>query len=222
MKKKIAFIAIICTLVLAGCGYDNYDEPEAILSGNIMYNGENVGLRTNGARIDLYQDGYDFSTNISVYPAHDGTYSASLFEGEYKLVFRGDAPWDTSVDTLYVMVKGHTKLDLEVKPYYIVRNESFQKASGTVTAKFTVNKISDERELEAVNIYFGKSILTDQNQNEGVTGIEMSQVNIGSETTITASIPEELANRDYFFIRVALKISGIGDMYYTQIQKIEL
>ena len=86
MKIKSICLATIAILLLASCEYDNYDMPNAILSGRVVYEGTPVGVRATATRLELWQGGYANRTKIDVNIAHDGTYSAALFNGRYKNV----------------------------------------------------------------------------------------------------------------------------------------
>ena len=58
MKVKIFIIITLSFFVLISCEHDNYDAPNAILSGKVVYEGEAVGVRTNGTQLERWQDGY--------------------------------------------------------------------------------------------------------------------------------------------------------------------
>lgn len=225
MKKKIIYIILGLGIVFsqAGCEYDNFDEPEAILSGSVVYEGEPIGVRTNGPQLELWQDGYELEYNIPVHIAHDGSYSVSLFNGEYKMVIKNGGPWMPQLnDTIIVRVDGNTIYDVAVTPYYIIENESFQKTGNSITANFTIEKIASEGDIESVNLYLGKSILTDQNKKEHAELVDLSNITIGEETTFTVDIPEDLLNAGYVFVRVGVRSTLSNEFYYTQVQKIEL
>jgi hypothetical protein len=64
--------------------------------------------------------------------AQDGSYSAILFNGSYKMVFpKGRGPFKTlekdatAKDTLFVKLSGNQTLDVEVMPYYMIRTPQF-------------------------------------------------------------------------------------------------
>src|SRR5690606_41577865 len=90
IMKKIWIVLLPLALMAGGCGFDNYDEPQSKLFGRVTYNGEALGVRGTGeaVQLQLYQDGYELRNPISAYVAQDGTFEATLFDGEYKLVTR--------------------------------------------------------------------------------------------------------------------------------------
>lgn len=131
MKKIIPFfIMICCLLAVSSCSYDNFEEPKATLTGRAIYDGEAVGVRSGSSEFALFQDGYALHGSIPVYVAQDGSYSVSLFNGDYKLVRMGNAPWERpSNDTIYITVKGNTVQDIPVTPYFSVRNVSLPETA---------------------------------------------------------------------------------------------
>lgn len=223
MNTRLLLIAALLCLLLAGCEYDNFDAPNATLTGKVVYNGNPVGVRTNGTQLELWQDGYQLYSKIAVHIAHDGTYSASLFNGRYKLVRLAGAPWEAqSNDTIVIDVQGNTVQDVPVTPYFVIRNESFQKGAGTITAKFTVDKVVQSADVQSINLYLGKNILTDHNKSEKTEELDLSGFIAGNEMTITANIPASLVSDDYLFARIGVRSSLSNEYYYTQVQKISL
>lgn len=224
MKIKTICLASLAMLLLAGCEYDNYDMPDAILSGRVIYERNPVGVRTTATRLELWQDGYANRTKIDVNIAHDGTYSAALFNGRYKIVRATGAPWDAqSSDTIIVEVKGNTTKDIEVNPFIAISNEKIRKESGnTVLAQFTVKNVIQGSKLEEAKLFFGKNILLDNNLNDGTENIDPSTIEFGHETTITAKIPATLASESYIFVKLGIRSDKSNEFYYTQVQKLQL
>ena len=210
-------------LLLAGCEYDNFEAPKATLSGKVVYQGNAVSVRNNGPQLELWQDGFALKSPITVNISQDGSYSAILFNGRYKLVRRADAPWQQQAsDTLIVDVSGNTTYDVPVSPYFTISNNTFGKSGNNITARFVVNKNIPTANLELVRLYLGKSILTDQVQREFLVDGNVANIVSGQPTEITASLPDNLKDLDYIFARIGVKSSSAGEYYYTQVQKIAL
>lgn len=223
---KLNFLMILtatASLFLAGCEYDNFNAPESTLSGRVVYEGKAVGVRNNGPQLELWQDGYPLKSPIAVYLNQDGAFSASLFDGQYKLVRRGDSPWlQQATDTLIVNVKGNTNIDVPVTPYFTISNESFQKSGNTITAQFVVSKVVQSANVDRVRLYLGKSILTDQVQRELLVDGNVGGLVFGQPTVIAGEMPDNLKNLDYVFARIGVKSTSSGEYYYTPVRKIAL
>ncbi len=115
--KQILIITIFALTV--SCGLDNFSEPRSHLTGKVVYNGSPIGVRHGKVAFDIYQEGYELDEPVKVYIAQDGTFSAMLFDGDYRLVSTdGTAPWANGVAELPVTVRGNTYTELEVEPYY--------------------------------------------------------------------------------------------------------
>ncbi|MGJ5641292.1 DUF3823 domain-containing protein [Formosa sp. S-31] len=221
MKKLIIVFTAALSLTFAGCEIDNYDAPTSVLSGTVVYNGDPVGVRTNGAQFELWQDGYALYEKIGVHIAQDGTYSARLFNGQYKLVRLGGAPWEAqSSDTIVVDVQGDTVKDIEVDPFYTISESSITVNGNTVVANFTVNQIDSDASISDVRLFLSKRILLDDNQRDFAVDANLSEVTSGQNVTLTATLPESLANEDYFFARVGVRSNKSNEFYYTQVTEL--
>lgn len=210
-------------LLLTSCEYDNFDAPTATLSGKVAFEGKAIGVRTNGPQLELWQDGYPLRSLIPVHIEQDGTFSAVLFDGQYKLVRKGNSPWlQQPGDTLIVNVKGNTTVDVPVTPYFTISNETFQASGNEVSASFTVNRHVESAEADAVRLYVGKSLLTDQSRNELAVNLNLSTLSVGTSTSLKAQLPESFKNLSYVFVRIGVKAKASGEYYYTQVQKLNL
>ena len=113
MNKLFYYIlfTMLSVFGFASCGYDNFEEPESILSGNVQYNGQNLQLQGSGGSIQLqaYQTGYELKSPITIYVNQEGRFSARLFNGHYKIVTKdNNGPWVNNRDTIEVDIKGNT------------------------------------------------------------------------------------------------------------------
>lgn len=223
MKNYIIYILLGTALVFGACEYDNYEEPQAILYGQVVYDGQAVGVRTNGPQLELWQDGYELSKNIPIFIAQDGTYSVSLFDGEYKLVRKAGAPWLAELsDTIIVNVNGHTEFDVPVTPYFSLHDETYQAGNNTVSVTFNIDQVVDAAAIQEVNLYLGYSVLTDQNKNEHIAGADISNITLGGQNNIQATIPEHLQDEEYLFVRVGVRSNMSGEFSYTEVQKLDI
>ncbi|HYQ58572.1 MAG TPA: DUF3823 domain-containing protein [Draconibacterium sp.] len=222
MKTKILLLSVsIILFIFTGCQEDNYDAPGSLLTGRVVYNGEAVGVRSNGVQIELWQHGYANFEKIPVYVNQDGTFSAVLFDGDYKLVRLAGAPWEASTDSIDVEVRGGTTVDVPVVPFFNVENVSFSKSGGNVTATFTVNKVSSQGTLNRVVLYLGKNYLTDNGYNIASVALPAADITLGATTTLSVAIPATV-NTDFIYARVGVETSGVGQLLYSTSEKVAL
>ncbi|WP_221390041.1 DUF3823 domain-containing protein [Dyadobacter sp. NIV53] len=220
----LLFLAMAFSITFLSCEKDNRVEPKSVLKGRVIYDGQAVGVRSNGVQLEIWQRGYQLFTKIPVYINQDGTFSASLFDGNYKLVrLRGNGPWVDNTDTIEVELRGTKELDVPVKPYFVFKNDVYSKGEGKVSATFNLQQTDTTRTLERVNLYVGTTSILDPNNNAvNVEQLAATITDLSKPITLTTTLPAALAGRDYVFARIGVKTSGIGEMLFGATQKIQL
>jgi len=216
MKKNNIFkyIAALTIFLAFSCGKDNYEEPRATLSGKVTYQGQPIGVRgsNNSVRLQLWQNGYALRNPIDVYVTQDGSFSAKLFDGQYQLVtVPGNGPWMHNTDTLQVQVKGNTKMDLQVTPYYTIDNVKYQLNGTKLNATFQLNKLDANRNLDHVNLLINDTKFVDLGHFEKREFINGNQI---GTVTLEMDIAKELETKGALFARVAVKMNGITEAIY--------
>lgn len=224
MKQTIILSFLFLTGLMAGCKKDNYQAPTAVLKGRVIYNKQPLGLRSNGVQLELWQRGFDLFTKIPVYVAQDGSFSVSLFDGEYKLVrLPGNGPWVNNTDSIDVTVKGSTDIEVPVEPYWLVSNESFQKNGNRVTATFSLQQVNTGRPMETVGLFLGQTLITDQVNNLATVLKDAADIaDVTQPVTLTADIPAALADKEQLFARVGVRTSGVAEWLYSAPVKVGL
>jgi hypothetical protein len=218
------YILILLLLFIGACKKDNKEPPDAKITGRVVYNGQPVGLRSNGVQLELWQPGYNLFTKIPVYVAQDGTFSVAVFGGAYKLTrLRGNGPWADNVDTIDVQVNGSTNVDVPIDPYFIITNASIQKSGTNITATFNLQRVNTTKNLELVKLYVGRTTITDQNLNDvSVQKLAAAIPDLNQPVSLSVSIPASLANAAYLFARIGVKTVSVGEYLYTIPVKIQL
>lgn len=221
--KNIFYLAIIITSTFFACKKDNYDPPKSRLFGRVVYQNQAIGVRSNGVQLELWQRGYALFTKIPIYIAQDGSYSALLFDGDYKLVrLKGNGPWVDNTDSINVSVRGETQIDVPVIPYFTVSNVSYQKTGSTINATFTVQNVNPNSTLDRVNLYIGTTTIVDNTQQDASAQLAAANVVLGQPTTISVNIPPNIATKDYVFARIGVNTAGVGEAIYSSPQKVSL
>jgi hypothetical protein len=210
-------------MMMGACKKDNYEKPSSILSGTVVYNKEALGVRSNGVQLELWQHGFELFSKIPVYVAQDGTFSASLFDGSYKLVLLpGNGPWANNTDSIDVTVNGNTIVEVPVQPYFAIRNATAAKSGTNVTATFSIERVHATSGLESVSLYVGKTNIVDAVNNLGAVSINGGDISdITQPVTLTLTIPAALSAQPFFYARASIKTAGVAEQIYTQPIKIE-
>jgi hypothetical protein len=210
-------------LLLPACEKDNIKEPGSVLTGRVLYQGQPVGLRSSGVQFELWQSGYQLYSKIPLTIAQDGTFSALLFDGNYKLVRTpGAGPWADNSDTINVLLKGTTDVDVPVQPYFLIKNVAFEKNGSAVKATFAIEKNTSAKTLELARLFIGPNVIVDQNNNSATAQALAGAITIGQPVTISVNIPSGIANETFIFARVGVKTTGVAELLYTEPQMIQL
>lgn len=219
LKTIKSSLIVLIALAAASCEFDNFEEPKSTLSGRVVYNNEALGLRSNGVELELWQRGYDLFQKIPVYVAQDGTFSAVVFDGDYKMtLIRGNGPWMDQTDSIDVQVRGSQMMDVEVQPYYLIRNPSYTVNGSNLSVTFTVEGVNTSRNLEYAAIYMGRTNLTDAVRNEGVHRIPVENIVFDTPITVEIPIPAGVAGKSEIFVRVGAKTTGVAELVYSQVE----
>ncbi len=220
MKRKLYFFSALVIVLLSACEKDNLKEPTSVLSGNVTFGGQPIGVRSDRVQFEIWQRGFDFFTKIPLNIAQDGSFKATLHDGNYKLVRLPNAgPWANNTDTIDVSLKESASVDIPVEPYFVIKNASFTRTGANVSTTFTVEKNGTHtRTLEATKLFLGRYYILDLGNNAGnkdATGLVL-----GQPVTVTLAIPTAFANDDFIFARVGIKTKDIGEYLYTVSQKL--
>lgn len=232
-------------IFFAGCKKDNKDAPNATITGRIVYNGQPIQLKTNAVQLELWQSGYQLYTKIPVYIDQDGTFSAKVFDGTYKLTrLKGNGPWQDQTDTIVVNVKGATSVDVPVTPYFTLSNEAFTYSASDTTIRGTVkiNQVVTTKAVEKIALYIGQTQFVD-NTNQLPYPTSANEINppanyLTQPVTISvslnparypASAQAELRRllglvvfNKYVYARIGVKTVGVTERVYTTTAKVNL
>lgn len=223
--KKIWNICSLLSLALlvASCGLDNYDEPQSILEGRITYEGNPLGLKgTNGGiKVQLYQDGYANHDPITVYATQDGTFSAILFDGPYKLVTKDkNGPWVNNRDTMYIEVKGKTQCEVKVTPYFIISDEKVTMTDNIVSGTCNIQQVVQDAKINQAMLLVSQTTFVDENTN--IARLNLSNINSGiTEFSLDVSNNKNVQSARALFARIGVKATGADQAVYSEIFRLK-
>lgn len=230
LNKSMCAVAFAAAVF--SCKKDNYEPPKSYLTGHIVYQGEAIQVERNQVPFQLFQFGFGRVGPINGIVAQDGSYSALLFDGEYKLIIpNGQGPflWPKTAagnpDSVTVTMRGSQELDLEVTPYYMVRNAQISASGGNVNATFSLEKIINDanaRDVEAVHLYVNKTQFVSGGNQVASTSIAGANISDMNSIALSVAVPAMVPTQDYVFARVGVKISGVEDMLFSPLVKVQL
>lgn len=232
MTIKLHYIVFsLAVFTTLSCKKDNYDAPSSMLSGKLVYEGQTFGLEKDQVPFELYQLGFGKVGPLGSSFTQEGTYSALLFDGDYKLIIpNGQGPfmWNKTQagnpDSVAVTLRGNTTLDLEVTPYYLIKSSQIAASGGNVNANFQIEKIitdANAKDVENVTLYINKTQFVSAGNNIATSEIPGGDITDPSAVSLSVTIPAIAPAQNYVFARIGLKIAGIEDRIFSPLVKVE-
>ena len=241
---KIVSYVLLLSLVggFVSCKKDNYAAPSTKLTGTLMYNGDSIAVEYNRVTFLLYQFGLGKVGAIGSYSDpnipgstttfdQDGIMHALLFNGDYKFVIpNGQGPflWKQTTagdpDTLAITVNGDQNVDIEVTPYYMIRNSQISGGAGSVSTTFKLQQIitdpANAKDIEKVFLYINKTQYVSGSDNIANASMAGSAITDLNNISLTVAIPSINPTQNYVFARIGVKIAGVEDLLFSSLKKI--
>jgi hypothetical protein len=228
--QHLLFILLVATT--ASCKKDNYAPPTSKLSGKLVYKGEAIGVEYDQVKFEVYQDGFGKTGPISEVFAQDGSYALLLFNGDYKFIIpngQGPFKWKQTPagapDTTFITVNGSQQLDLEVTPYYMIRNPQIKASGGNVSGTFKIEKIitdASARDIENVSLYINKTQFVSGADNVTVKTVNGTDLTDLNNVNLSVTIPSLNPAQNYVFARIGVKIAGVEDRIFSPLVRLDL
>jgi hypothetical protein len=122
-----------------------------------------------------------------------------------------------------VDLNGDYKMDIEVEPYYMIRNTQFAVSGNTLSANFGLEKIItdiDAKDIETVYLYVNKTSFVDAGYRIEDVSLAAGDIVDMNAISLSLTIPEMIPTQDYVFARVGVKIAGVEDLLFSAVEKI--
>ena len=249
MKKILIIGLALAAFGFTSCEYDNYEAPSLVISGNMVYEGENLPFDGNPARtvLRVVQSGFgkvDAGTAIQV--AADGSFTQLLFGGKYSLtpynnpypfVFP-DYPYmgeSEGYPTTDIDLQTNLRMDIEVIPYYVLSEFKAWYEDGQIKMSCQIATVNDEGglvtdanrpALAKVRAYVSTSRIV----NSATTCTKTWSgwlPNYQGESTMDIPVKDYQTGytnnyRSYAYCRMAIELGNIPDYYlFTPVVKVE-
>lgn len=224
--QYIFSVALIAAM-LSSCEKDNYAPPGSKLTGALMYNGDSIGVQYDQVTFQLYQYGFGKVAPIEGRFAQDGSLNALLFNGDYKFIIpNGQGPFlwkqtsSGAPDTLNITMNGNQTVNIEVTPYYMIRNAQITGSGGVVTATFAAEKIvtdANAKDIEKVTLYINSTQFVSEASSKAKTDLSGDDITDPNNITLSVTVPD-ISNQNYVFARIGLKIAGVEDMIFSPLK----
>jgi len=230
MKHSIYLLGVLALAAAAGCKKDNYPQPGSMLTGHLLYKTDTIQVERNQVPFQIYQYGFGKVGPIGSTFSQDGTLSSVLFDGIYKIIVpNGQGPfmWKQTAagnpDTVSVTLKGNQSIDLQVTPYYMIRNASITVSGGTAKATCKLEQIitdANAKNVERVSLYINKDQFVSGGDNIAKKDLAAADITDMNNISINVAVPSITPTQNYVYARIGLKIAGLEDMIFSPLQKI--
>src|SRR5690606_5071355 len=186
MKTKIKNILVVLLIItgFTACEKDNFKAPEIIFNVHLVYQGENIYLEQDQVSFELWQSGFGKYAPIKSSFNQEGEYSTTLFNGTYKFVIpmgQGPFKWNMNAngnaDSLLIELNGNKSWDIEVIPFYLIKNTTLSTNGENVSAVFDLEKVitgAEGKNVERVYLYINKTQFVSGNSNSNIAQSSLS------------------------------------------------
>jgi hypothetical protein len=230
MKHSIYLFGVLALASAVGCKKDNYPAPGSMLTGHLLYKTDTIQVERNQVPFQIYQYGFGKVGPIGSTFSQDGTLSEVLFDGSYKIIVpNGQGPfmWKQTAagdpDTVNVTVKGNTSVDLQITPYYMIRNANITISGGTASATCKLEQIitdANAKSVERVSLYINKDQFVSGGDNIARKDLPAASITDMNNISLSVAVPSITPAQNYVYARIGLKIAGLEDMIFSPLQKI--
>ena len=233
MKNILQYIILaIAGSALMACEKDNYEPPNAQLSGRLVYQGEPIYVEYDRVTYELYQDGFGKTGPLTSTFTQEGVFSQLLFDGDYQMVIpSGQGPFVTpqndtgEADTMLITLRGSETLDIEVTPFWVIQNPQLTAGDGSVTGTLALEQVAtgdDARDVESVTLYVSKTAFANSQTNIATTTVAGSDITDVDDVSLSATVPELIPTQNYVFASIGVKFAGADDLIFSPTQKLDL
>jgi hypothetical protein len=230
MKHSIYLFGVLALAAAAGCKKDNYPQPSSMLTGHLLYKTDTIQVERNQVPFQIYQYGFGKVGPIGSTFSQNGTLSAVLFDGTYKIIVpNGQGPfmWKQTAagnpDTVSVTLKGNQSIDLQVMPYYMIRNANITVSGGTAKATCKLEQIitdANAKNVERVSLYINKDQFVSGGDNIAKQDLAAANITDMNNISLSVAVPSVTPTQNYVYARIGLKIAGLEDMIFSPVQRI--
>jgi hypothetical protein len=225
--NAVSTLLVLCGFCFSGCELDNYDAPDATLTGRLLDSETNEAMPTqtpNGARIRIYEF-YKGEWSLQPYDfwvKQDGSFeNKSVFAGKYRITAEGAF---AAFDPVETDISGTKNMDIKVTPYLRLSVSAVPGAGGEVSISTQVSRSAGAPKIRAITFVCAKTPYADKNTFVKKSDIDVNSVDdseIVSKTysaTLTGLTPGAT-----YYVRAGAFADNPGSHYnYSEIVEVKL
>jgi hypothetical protein len=220
-------LVVLCGVCLYGCDLDNYDAPNATLTGQLIDAETNEPMPTqipNGARIRIYEF-YKDEWSLQPYDfwvKQDGSFeNRSAFAGKYRITAEGAFAAFEPIET---DISGTTELDIRVTPHLRLSVDAVAGTGGEVTLSTQLSRSANAPKIRTISFMCGKTPYVDKNTFAKKSDVDVNSVSDNEIVSKTYSATlTGLAPNTTYYVRVGALADNAGSHYnYSKILEVKL
>lgn len=221
-------IILSCMILFNSCELDNYDGPNAQISGKILDSETGELIESdivNGTTIKITEHGYDPVTPQYLKVYNDGTYANTmLFANTYTVV--PDQRNFLQIDEQDVKIGKDTKLDFLVTPYIRVKDVVITQEGNNIIADFKLQQMTSDP-VTGVGLYVSSEPIVGQSVSSVSVERKLDRIVNEDETIrIGLNVARNTAflksGQKYFFRVGALSSIPGAKLNYAPARQIEV
>lgn len=214
MIMKELIYTLLLFIMLYSCSIDNYEAPNAVLSGKVVDNKTNELVENGGANggtvIHVFEGNSIQPIICNSFP--DGRFmNAAFFSGNYKIVAIG--AFQMASDTVRVSVSNNTEVEIKVLPNVRLKASIVNRDASSITVKVEYEKVHASQVLNELCVvwstYPNPNMFTFAGGGQKVEKVSTLNLTSGEKTFVISELNPGLN----YHVRAAARTNAAGNYY---------
>ena len=211
--KKLIYTAFLF-LMLFGCSIDNYESPNAVLSGKVIDNVTNEMVENGGANGGTVIHAFEGNSRQPIicnsFP--DGHFvNAAFFSGNYKIIAIG--AFKMVSDTIHVSVSDNKEVEIKVLPNVRLKASIVNREASSITVKVEYEKVHESQVLNELCVvwstYPNPNMFTFSGGGQKIEKVSSQNLSSGEKIFVISGLDQGLN----YYIRAASRTNAAGNYY---------
>jgi len=224
MKIIIIFSLIVLTVSLGSCSLDNYDGPNASLTGSIIDTETDELIQQElfqGSTIEYTELGYKNPQVQTLRFKTDGTFAnLIMFAGKYTIqAVRGNF-LATPLDT--IQIKGNTEYIFKTIPYLRIKDSKVVLSSDStqIIATFKIENIVN-KPIKQIGLFIDQSSFVGTQINEVKKEVTVNSLGSSSKVYTLSFFTDELKKGKSYYVRIGA-LANIPESKYNWVTAVKI
>jgi hypothetical protein len=131
-----------------------------------------------------------------------------------------------TADTMLIDLRGSADLDVEVTPYWMIRNTQINSGEqDSIRSTFNLEQIAtgdNARQIESATLYVSKTAFANPQTNVATASIAGGDIMDTNKVSLVVKVPELQPIQNYVLASIGVKFVDVEDLIFSPTQKIDL